>query len=130
MQDTTDQLRTAVFREPPMSIANGLNSVLRSETSMISIISRSVLSQLELLAPDPVHAGGEAKDAHEGTGGLLVARRHGPPLLQPAPEPFDAVAVGVGPGRADDRGLVAPGRDGGRAPVSQAWSRGAASWSG
>src|SRR4051794_3931372 len=63
-----------------------------------------------------IEGGGEAEDAAEAGGGFLVARRDGPPLLQPRPEPLDDVAVGVNPVRAADRCLVALGRDGGLCP--------------
>ncbi len=56
---------------------------------------------------EPIHGGGEAEHPHEGASGLLLAGGYGPPLLEPAPEPLNPVAVRVGPVRAGHRGLLA-----------------------
>ncbi len=55
--------------------------------------------------------------AHEGIGGLLVARGHRTPLFEPGPKPLDLVAVGVDPVWAGHGRLVLLGRD--RGPGAQ-----------
>ena len=42
---------------------------------------------------DPQQGGGEAEDAHEADGGLLIAGGDGAPLLQARPQPLDDIAV-------------------------------------
>src|SRR3954467_1022708 len=75
-------------------------------------LTRSRSAAWGLLALDPVESGGEAEDAHEAGGGLLIAGRHRPPLFQPRPEPFDVVAIGVNPVWTGDLLLVALRGDG------------------
>ena len=60
---------------------------------------------------DPVEGGGEAEDAHEGSGGFLIAGCDGAPFLEARPQALDAVAIVVDPARAGHGRLVALGRD-------------------
>ena len=55
--------------------------------------------------------GGQAEDAHEGAGRLLIAGGNGAPLFQPRPEPLHVVAIVVDPLRAGYRSFVLFGRD-------------------
>src|SRR4051795_1025891 len=64
-----------------------------------------------VLGLEPIESGGEAEDAHEGAGRLLIAGGNGAPLFQPRPEPLHVVAIVVDPLRAGDLVLVALGRD-------------------
>ncbi len=64
-----------------------------------------------LLSLDPVESGGETEHAHEGSGGLLIARCNGSPLFEPGPEPLDDVAVVVDPGRTGYRRFIGFGWD-------------------
>lgn len=59
----------------------------------------------------PIECGGEASDAGEADGGLVVTGGDGAPLLKARPQPFDDVAVVVDPVRRGDRCLVPLGRD-------------------
>jgi hypothetical protein len=54
----------------------------------------------------PIEAGRGVEGAEEPGGGLVVARGHGPVLLQPAPEVLDPVPAGVGGRVVRRRGLV------------------------
>src|SRR5215212_4098677 len=65
-----------------------------------------------MLGLEPVESSGEAEDAHEAGGGLLIAGCNRAPLLEPSPEPLHVVAIGVDPVRAGDLVLVAPRGDG------------------
>src|SRR3954464_3848661 len=65
-----------------------------------------------LLAPEPIECSGEAEDAEEGLGGLLVAGRYRAPFFQACPEVFDQVPVVVDPRWAGDWCVGALGRDG------------------
>src|SRR4051795_5178124 len=60
---------------------------------------------------DPVEDGGEAKDAHEGSGGFFVAGGDGAPFLEARPQAFDAVAIVVDPAWAGHGRFVFLGRD-------------------
>src|SRR4051812_16548272 len=65
-----------------------------------------------LLAPEPIECSGEAEDAEEGSGGLLVAGRYRAPFFQACPEVFDQVPVVVDPRWAGDWCVGALRRDG------------------
>src|SRR3954467_10900506 len=75
-------------------------------------LTRSRSAAWGLLALEPVESGGEAEDAHEAGGGLLIAGRNPPPFFHPSPEPFDIVAIGVNPVWTGDLFLVALRGDG------------------
>src|SRR5215217_347023 len=60
-----------------------------------------------LLGLEPVESGGEAEDAHEAGGRLLIAGRNRAPLFQPRPEPLDVAAIGVDPVWTGDLFLIA-----------------------
>src|SRR3954467_7751952 len=74
-------------------------------------LTRSRSAAWGLLALEPVESGGEAEDAHEAGGGLLIAGRNRPPFFQPRPEPLHVVAIVVDPLRTGHRGFVLLGRD-------------------
>src|ERR1700712_1401923 len=65
----------------------------------------------------PIHAGGDAENAHERACGFLITCCDGPPFFELGPEPLDLIAVGVDPVGTGDRRLIAPGWDHG--PGSQ-----------
>jgi hypothetical protein len=83
----------------------------RQATGIIAKI-RACKSLRSMLCFEPVHGCRHAEHAHEGAFGLLTAGRDGAPLFQSRPAALDQVAVGVDPGRAGHRGLVALGRNG------------------
>src|SRR3954464_11124523 len=60
---------------------------------------------------DPVEDGGDAEDAHEGSGGFFVAGGDGAPFLEARPQALDAVAIVVDPARAGHGRFVLLGRD-------------------
>jgi hypothetical protein len=45
--------------------------------------------------PQPDTGGGEVDERQEALGGLVVARRHGPELLEPVHQPLDTVPQAV-----------------------------------
>src|SRR5215218_7576129 len=83
----------------------------RYSTAAKALNSRACEFLSSVLLLDPVHGGSHAEHAHEGAGGLFVAGRNRPPLFQPGPETFDAVAVDVDPGGTVHRRLIALGGD-------------------
>lgn len=60
---------------------------------------------------EPIEGCGEAEDAYEAGGCLLVTCRDGAPYFQPRPEALDHVAVGVDPVRACYGRFIAFGGD-------------------
>ena len=66
-----------------------------------------------VLAPDPIERWGEAEDAEEAGGGLIVTGGNGAPFLQPGPQASDPIAVVVDLVRAGDGRFVAKRQDGG-----------------
>src|SRR3954452_6522932 len=83
------------------------NIAIVSQLSLaIDLSSKGLPGQLH-----PVEGGGKAEDAHEGSGGFLVAGCDGAPFLEARPQALDAVAIVVDPARAGDGRLVALGRD-------------------
>src|SRR4051795_9553340 len=60
---------------------------------------------------DPVEDGGDAEDAHEGSGGFLVTGCDGAPFLEARPQALDTVAIVVDPAWAGHGRFVFLGRD-------------------